>query len=190
VEPKRGEPQGRQRVAIHAQGSGGVNRRGGGKPRGRNMGAPWQVHPDGGPARGHREWTPVFVVRRRGDLWTIPREAVHLGDRMGRRIGRCRERRRRRSGGFRTWCFTHAWPARARILEGEPTCASAEVNARRVAGKPISTTSFGYLPPSRPRSPQGVGGGGDGAREASHQEGCAPQGARSERRDDETLKAR
>jgi len=49
---KRGEPQGRKRVAIYASRQGGVNRRGGAEPRGRNVGATWQSHPEGGRAAG------------------------------------------------------------------------------------------------------------------------------------------
>jgi len=50
-------------------------------------------------------------------------------------------------------CFTHSRTARARVLVDEPPRASAEVNVRRAAGKPIPTTSLGHFPPSRDGSP-------------------------------------
>jgi len=76
---KRGEPQGRKRVAIHAPRRGGESRRGGAEPRGRNTdGAgssiPKEAGTSGDRREGFREWTPRRARRRRGDLWTIPRE--------------------------------------------------------------------------------------------------------------------
>jgi hypothetical protein len=62
-------------------------------------------------------------------------------------------------------CFTHSRTARARVLEDEPMRASAEVNVRRAAGKPIPTTSLGFLPPSRYGTPARETSGADGARE-------------------------
>jgi hypothetical protein len=55
-------------------------------------------------------------------------------------------------------CFTHSRTVRARVLEDERLCASAAVNVRRAAGKPIPTTSLGHLPPSRGSSPSLLGG--------------------------------
>jgi hypothetical protein len=172
---KRGEPQGRERVATHAHGIGGGNRRGGGRPRGRNADGRWQARLEGAPARGSREWTPMSPERRRVDLWTTPGEAVQSGDRLDRRTGRCRERRHRRSGGSRRRVHAHSRAARTEVLEGERVCASRPVNARRAVVKPIITTSSGYFPPTR-RVPRKGRIGGVGARDV-------PRSAR--RRDDD-----
>jgi len=129
------------------------------------MGELWQAHPEGSPARDCREWTPVLVERRRGDLWTISGEAVPAGDRRNRRTGRCRERRHERSGGSCLRVLPHTQTARARVLEDEFRCASREANVRRAAGKPIPTTSLGQVPPSRGGAPAEEESGGDGARD-------------------------
>jgi hypothetical protein len=45
-----------------------------------------RLFPKEGPREGvHREWTRRLSGRRRGDLWTIPGEAVQSGDRLDRR---------------------------------------------------------------------------------------------------------
>jgi len=77
---KHGEPQGRIRVATHASRQGGANRRGGaqnhevGTWMRRGSRVPKEVGRPGNRAVGLRERTPWRVIRRRGDLWTIPRE--------------------------------------------------------------------------------------------------------------------
>jgi len=48
---KRGEPQDRQRPAIRSRGRGGINRRGGEKPRGRHADGNWRSHLEGGAGR-------------------------------------------------------------------------------------------------------------------------------------------
>jgi len=129
------------------------------------MVGPWQAQPEGRPARVCREWTPVLVERRRGDLWTIPGEAVPAGNRRNRRTGMCRERRHGRSGGSCLRVLPHPQTARARVLEDEFPCASTEANVRRAAGKPIPTTSLGQVPPSRGGTPAKEASSDDGARD-------------------------
>jgi hypothetical protein len=77
---KRDEPQDRQRDATGPHGRGGGSRRGGEKPRGRNVDGRvaalvpkvgWR-HPAGSGLRAPRRW--------RGDLWTTPGEETrHFG---------------------------------------------------------------------------------------------------------------
>ena len=54
---KRGEPHGRQPGAIPRHARGGVSRRGGAKPRGRNMARSW-LDPARRERQRSREWTP------------------------------------------------------------------------------------------------------------------------------------
>jgi hypothetical protein len=82
---KRGEPQGRQRVAIHARGIGGASRRGGGKPRGRNAEATWQSSPEGDVPRGREPGVDSGAGKTtEGRSLEIPGEAVPSGDRWDR----------------------------------------------------------------------------------------------------------
>jgi hypothetical protein len=92
---KRGEPQDRQRPAIRSRGRGGINRRGGAKPRGRHADGDWRSHLEGGARRRHRPQNRCVErnvsgsriprsVRWRGDLWTTPREETRLCGRVAR----------------------------------------------------------------------------------------------------------
>jgi hypothetical protein len=56
---KRGEPHGREQGATNLHGRSGASRRGGEKPRGRNMVGAWQRRPEGEPmaTSTNREWT-------------------------------------------------------------------------------------------------------------------------------------
>jgi hypothetical protein len=75
---KRDEPHGRQRAAIRTHRHEGANRRGVEKTRGRNMEGRWLSLPEGRERSLGRADRPGVDFetgeRRRGDLWTIPRE--------------------------------------------------------------------------------------------------------------------
>jgi hypothetical protein len=165
---KRGEPQGRERVATHAHGNGGGNRRGGGKPRGRNARVRWHASSEGGPARGSREWTPVSPGRRRGDLWTNPGEEVQPGDRLDRRKwqvpGKAAPKARRVARTCVHPCASG--PGRG---PRRRACARERAGERREGGgKPMSHDFARAGPPiSPPPGPlRGIGwDGGDGARD-------------------------
>jgi len=85
---KRGEPQDRQRPAIRSRGRGGINRRGGAKPRGRHADGNGRSHLEGGASWKHGEHVSGSriprSVRWRGDLWTTPREETRLCGRVAR----------------------------------------------------------------------------------------------------------
>jgi hypothetical protein len=152
---KRGEPQGRERVARYAQVFGGESRRGGGKPRGRNMEEPWQALPEGRSARAYREWTPEMGTTEGRSLdKPHERQSRRVIDGTDGPVGVEQDGIEGQEGRVRG-CFSHSRTVRARVLEDEPSRASAAVNVRRAAGKPIPTTSLGFLPPSRQAHPQG-----------------------------------
>jgi len=79
-----GEPQGRKRGATPSPRQGGGSRRGGGKPRGRNMVGSWLSRPEGALVRETggelREWTPRWCRRRRGSLDNPRRGSSPHGD--------------------------------------------------------------------------------------------------------------
>ena len=66
--PKPGEPHGRERDATSPQVGCGGSRRGGEKPRGRNMGDAWQRHPEAERASAEREWTHAIGATERRSL--------------------------------------------------------------------------------------------------------------------------
>jgi len=75
---KRDEPHGRQRAAIRTRRHEGASRRGVEKTRGRNTEGRWLSLPEGRERSFGRADRPGVDfetgARRRGDLWTIPRE--------------------------------------------------------------------------------------------------------------------
>jgi len=151
--PKRGEPQGRERVAIHAQAFGGASRRGGEKPRGRNASVPWQARSEGTSARVFREWTPEAGTTEGRSLdKPQERQSRRAIDGTDGSVGVGQDGIEGQEGRVRV-SFSPARTIRARVLEDELLRASAEVNVRRAAGKPIPTTSLGFLPPSRHGAP-------------------------------------
>jgi len=150
---KRGEPQGRERVAIHAQVFEGASRRGGEKPRGRNMNGPWQARSEGTSARVNREWTSEAGTTEGRSLdKPQERQSRRVIDGTDGPVGVGTDGIEGQEGRVRV-SFSPARTVRARVLEDELLRASVGVNVRRAAGKPIPTTSLGFLPPSRHGAP-------------------------------------
>jgi hypothetical protein len=157
---KRDEPQGRERVAIHAPGIGGGNRRGGAKPRGRNA----EVAVAGTSRRQH----PARGVAGSGLRYRQYDGGVFFGqsqERQSSRVtdwtdgdGRCRERwhgKVRRVA--RTWVYAYAsgpgeGPRRA-------SAPRAPKHVRRAVAKPIFPRLHqGTSPHLAARPPSGAGG--------------------------------
>jgi len=179
---KRGEPQGRQRVATHARGIGGGNRRGGAKPRGRNAEGPWQVPPEGEPPRGEEPGVDSGVVgRRRGDLWTIPGEAVQSGDRLDRRRWQVPGKA---APKVRRVAQTSAHAFASGPYDGPRRRAPVREhrrNVRRAVGKPMSHDAARVRPPISPpghRHEMSLRGGRmkDGSRAGMARGTAGPQG--------------
>ena len=147
---KRDEPQGRQRVAIHAHGIGGANRRGGGKPRGRNAEATWQSSPEGSSREGGAGSGLWCWQDDGGAFFGNPRRGSPVGRPMGpmETVGAGKDGIEGHEGGADE-CFTHLRATRSKVLEGEPIRASVPVNAGRAVESRCPTTSPGEVPPSR-----------------------------------------
>jgi len=155
---KRGEPQDRQRHETRSRGRGGVNRRGGAKPRGRHADGNRLSHPEG-RARDRGDAMPsetgsrtLRLERWRGDLWTTPREETRLRGRVAR-TGKRRESRRQGQEGraHRTEVLMRG------PVEGPrgPRCGDAHSRSWRAAvNGQGAATSIGIFPPRE--TPHGV----------------------------------
>jgi hypothetical protein len=150
---KRDEPQGRQQGATNLRDRGGANRRGGAKPRGRNMvggGTPARRQSGGDAARPGVD-SPVDVGG--GAIFGQPQERISgvFGHRNAR-TGMRRERRRGRSRGWRRRFICVTRRPRAKVIEG-PRGRRESDGARKAmdgSGKPTSRDDAQEFPP-RPR---------------------------------------
>ena len=138
---KRGEPQGRKRVARHTHRQGGGNRRGGETPRGRNKDGKWLSHPEGGQASGDRRLASRSGLpggrNGGGDLWTTPREEVrrHGNVAFEPQDRSASGKSARRSGGYGAFPQTGKTPPKGRVLAGYDVCYRARPRPRRTAAK-------------------------------------------------------
>lgn len=136
-----GEPDGRKRAARCSQGSDGASRRGGGRPRGRNMERRWQAVPEGGHDVASGSGHPVRVDDGRARLtWqegrsgrdpsatTVPRPRTS-GNR-GERWRPGRSEGRGRCRGVADVSFHDGRPAGPTVLEG-PGVVTARAAAPR-----------------------------------------------------------
>jgi hypothetical protein len=138
-----------------------LNRRGGGKPRGRHADGKWHSHPEGtaakrersrggvGPGSGHSG-----LGRWRGDLWTTPGEEVRhrVLSRTRGSDGSDRERRARRRQGQEGRAasdeFRSPRPDRRSSKSTSRTARAGRVGrARRAAARPASRDADRVLPP-------------------------------------------
>lgn len=125
--------------------AGGGNRRGGEKPRGRNVETAWQPAPDGRPETVGPEWTPRLSRRWRGVLWTNPGEEPDR--QVGRHgPGRCRERRREGQEGCARSSKSGERAVRAEFLGGPRGVSRARSRRRMGSRRPIVPHGFALSP--------------------------------------------